>query len=86
MTQTMNSKHDGFGDAPWRRETPTPPDGHQSPFERSGTKLIERPTEEELCRFAFAGVMPMQSDRGHRLSAARRERIGMGLLRALQPG
>ena len=86
MTQTMDSKHDGFGDALWQGETPTPPDGHQSPFERSVTKLVERPTGEELCRFAFAGVMPTPSDRGHRLSTARRERIGMGLLRVLQPG
>jgi len=86
MHYTKNSDSEGFGNALWRGETSAPPVGHQSPFERSATRLIERPTEEELCRFAFAGVMPMQSDRGHRLSAARRERIGRGLLHALQRG
>lgn len=86
MACNEHSKHEETAGTLWREELPASTIALGRASERIVTKHGERPVEEELCRFAFAGVMPMPNDRARRLSAALRERIEIGLLRALQPG
>ena len=86
MRHALNSNHPDLSEKLWRGDEAISLGVLERCLERSIAKHTERPREAELCRFAFAGVMPTPSDRGRRLSAACRERVTVGLLRTLQQG
>lgn len=86
MRHTKNSNHPDHSRSLWRGAEAAPSCDPGHCFEQNRAAHAEHPRENELCRFAFAGVMPTPSDRARRLSASCRERVSIGLLRTLQPG